>query len=248
MGAQHVVEKIKGPSLKEAFGMAQDQAAWESGSSYSGTISQATGCELHTTIPLLEWDAFQLAGTFDAEGWIEKWGPARAVPIGVAKAGSERTVEIVLNHLGRNDHAARREALAAAIDIHRRAGEGIVSVRLDKPVERYLTFVDVPKEATKRRFAVYGIGNKPVYFDSQAEARAHAKMLVDDIASGTFARREQLRLPLTIIGETVRESGAPLVTVGVDKIKSMQTAWVTFAKVDEKAPVTEWVVAGVYSS
>jgi hypothetical protein len=78
------------PDPKRAYQKACDDAGYEKGHGYSGTIVESTGYSILTRTPMSLDAAYNYADKHEAE----KWGPALAIPIGEAKKGTPKKVVV----------------------------------------------------------------------------------------------------------------------------------------------------------
>jgi hypothetical protein len=238
MGASAYVSIITGPTLEDAYDVTVTQARYEHGSGgYSGTIAESTGVFLADRTPKLAWDAEQAAAHLINSNLVSKWGAAGAIP--VVEPATRRDVKVTIDVAGL-DYDEQRAALAAAVRAKTKPGEGVYAVSQPKqgPTQAK-TVAAAPKTPTVRRFVVKNGNQTVATCTTQAEARAEAVRILE--AGKAWGNQ------LTVTGETVREGGEPLVTVTRTVVKNKLTYTVTLAT-PSSTPVTQWAVAGVYSS
>lgn len=81
MGAVFDVDYGEGTDLNEVYRAVADQAAYEHGHSYSGTIAESTGVVLFRREEMSREAAVELAWSEEASEVAQKWGPAQAIPV-----------------------------------------------------------------------------------------------------------------------------------------------------------------------
>jgi hypothetical protein len=246
MGAESKVEIIRGKSAKDAFHNAQDQARWESGSSYTGTIAEAAGYIMGTA--MTKWDA-------EAQGWdaiygttrrVDKWGPALLVPILPVPKTRTTTVAVDLTDLVGTDWDTmkfweeQRHRIQKAVRSTLRTGEGVVSVKTETGVAKTKAVVTTSKAPMVKQYVVFNRhGSLAGRFATLKEAKDWAVAKTVHPNYGSPPR-------YTIEQRTLRGDG-PLVTVDLVYTKYTLKATAEVGVPDRSAATTEWVAAGVYS-
>ena len=129
MGSTTFIQSATGPTAAEAFRSAQEEAGYESGHGYSGTIVEKPG--FVTASPEVLWDdqAVDLAWVLldaDDPRFADKWGPAGAL----AYCDTNRTETVVVSapapsRYGRPAAADWDALVTAAVPVTR--GESFVS-------------------------------------------------------------------------------------------------------------------------
>lgn len=235
MGATSYVQILSGPTLDTAYAAEVEQCRYEHGSSYTGTIAEASGIRLVRTTPMLEYDALQEGQRLITTGQAQKWEDALAIPI--AEPLSTRTIKVTVDVTGL-DYEARQVLFGEAVRAKLKTGEGIVSLEVVPGTKKTRVVTDVPKTEAVRRFVIRDQWKRDVAaYNSQAEARKNAELLAakDDFRSEN----------LSVFGVIVREDGGPLLTVTRKTMK--ETIIVTAVVGVVGHAQNRWAVAGVYS-
>lgn len=237
MGASPFELYSAGADLEQAFRAAYDQAGWEDGHSYSGTISSKSGVVAISRTPLPIDAAYARARELmegDDARACDKWGPACALPVTEATL-RRRTRRARVSTDARYEYEATR-ALRATLDLQ--PGEVIETITLDDMPD--LTFAVAMrttegKAVTRYRITGGYLREEQVYA-TLAEAKRAAKAMLADPATRTDA--------LQIEAVRMREDGAPLVVA--ERTAKPRTVRATVTTVTPKAgtPVAGWLFFG----
>jgi hypothetical protein len=249
MGATHHIGIIKGKTASSAFNAAQDEARYDYGSSYTGTIAEADGYIMGSPAP--RWDAQQAAARALNDGTVTKWGSALLIP--VLPVPKTRTVTAVVDVTDLENAAAenrdghtmasfreRERRIFAAVHALLKQGEGVDSATEESGTITSKAVVTTHDGPLVRRFHVIDrYGKSVAVLPTMKEAKAWA------VAHTAHSR---IGLPDRYsIEHRTRHENEPLVTVALAYTKFTIKVTAKVGVPDRSAPVTEWVTAGVYS-
>jgi hypothetical protein len=238
MGANGVVDVIKGKTPRDAYDSAVLEARYECGSGgYTGSIAESSGFFIHSARPLLRWEAEQVANDLLHNDKVSKWGPTALIP--VADAVSTRKITAAVDTTGM-DYDEVNTVVLAAVRAKLRAGESIESVHTTTETQTKVT-VTAAEGDTKTVYIVkdkYGRNGNTWQYPTLAAAKAAAKAALE---------RDKYAESFYITKQTVKGDKEALVTVARKTTKAATTITAVIGKCKTGAPTT-WVTAGWYSS
>lgn len=242
MGADSYVSILEGTSATAAYAEAVSLAAHDNGhGGYTGTIAESSGHEVYPDrhVGHGKWEAEHIAQGLIDNGVVRKWEHVLMVPIIEPK--TTRAIKVTLNVAGLG-WTERRIAVERAVRGKMRGDETIVSLTTtDGPIATKVV-AKTTEGKSVRRYAVKEGTRTLATFPTQAQARAWA---VDGLNSSEA--RVLRTQTLSVVGETVRENGEPLVTVSREITKYPVTIVATVGpRAGAKKPAA-WATAGVYS-
>lgn len=252
MGANAMVEVVKGSSISEAFRTAQDQDVMENGHSYSGGIGMAAGYRI-VSKPLPQYAAEALGERLlgDEQNGPRKWGEAHVIP--VTPITKPRQIEMEVDVTGL-DWDQRKTAIEKAITPKLRQGEAIESVIFNGKNRNYS---DLKGEGKYEEKIVKVVGKGKLvkrYLIAEQYGENGRKTILgacdtleqaQEFATKTVARQYGTDGSIVIWPYQKREDG-PLYTY--KKITTKETIYVQATVGVPSGTPESWVVAGVYSS
>lgn len=257
MGAESFCETVWGPDLQVGFEAAVMQARHECGvGGYTGTIAEKDEVSAVDCRPLPEELARLRADALLAEDPVDKWGPARALPL-LDPAGvryGSATIELTLDPEqlpGRpNEGAALRrlfadhaglptgtEMVAVSVDSDRREHR-IEQERFDAADVVETRYLVGPQTALRRP-------DWERLYRSRDEAVGAAVLQLEK--GGVHGAAD----PLEVVGVVRRPDGAPLARLArrvVSRQATLTGRWVLPPPADDDRPAAGWLLFGWASS
>jgi hypothetical protein len=241
MGAYSVTETIRGESIAAAYQRARDQAGWESGHSYSGTIAESRG---YIALPAqFRPEAEARAERALRDGTVEKWGPCAIIPI--RPTGNHRTATVEVDILGLDHEGVAAKVLAAAKALAE-DGEVVEAVRTNTPegytfdeprgVTETEAVVSTPTGPTGTRFLLTNefngrmnlIGTTATLAEAEELAKREARRFAGRVSISSYSERPERVVEV----RTTKRTAVVIATLGTPT----------------GGEPTEFVAAGVYSS
>jgi hypothetical protein len=242
MGAYSVTGTIKGETIAAAYRRAKDQAGWESGHGYSGTIAESQG---YIALPaLFRPEAEARAERALRDGTVEKWGPCAIIPI--KPTGSHRTATVEVDILGLDHEGVAAKVLAAAKALAE-DGEVVEAVRTNTP-DSY-TF-DEPRGVTEKEAVISTptgpTGTRFILTNDGGNGRLNVIGTTATLAEAEeLASREARRVAGRVSISSYSERPERVVEVRTTKRTAVVIA--TLGTPTGGKP-TEFITAGIYSS
>jgi len=236
MGASGVIDVIEGKSPADAYSKAVTQARYEHGSGgYTGSIAESEGFVLHSSRPLLRWEAEQVANQLLHSDKVRKWGPTALIPI--VDAVSTRKVTVAIDTTSVKDYEEKNALILAAIRSKLRAGESIESAQWNTETKTKV-MTTAAEGDTKTVYIVKDkYGRDSAQFPTLTAAKAAAKSALE---------RSKYAEAFIITKQTVKGDSEALVTIARKTTKAATTITAVLGKPKTGAP-TKWVAVGWYS-
>lgn len=252
MGATDYMNVVEGTDVRTAYNEIVEQEGYESGYSYSGTISQSDGYDVVTYTPMTVSQAEALAYK-EMEDYMEKSGPARAIPVvkhtpATYNDSVEVDVEFKVSLEEYNSYGPEKN-LAALKAAKVKSNAAVYTMRTHSAVLTETTKVTTTEGGKVTKFFAIPIGSEKMpKWESGHPSQAAARAAIADLPK-TF-RGEVLNYE--VFSMTRRESGAGFVESKTTVKHVTVNATVTYATV--KTPAKDgteqwgWMFYGLASS